>query len=498
MAETPLCAYALDVGAPAILVLTVLYRHAPHVQVKAYLAGEGPAPFAGCGVEHLCSCLPRMSRSQVYAHVKTLRVAGAIRPDRQRCLDGRERDGFELLTRDTGGEPVQETSSEAGQQRRAESGIPDRPAPAVRETGRPESGKPDAAVRDPGSGSPVSRTVQSGKPDENSSYNYKLNENFNSIGDGEERTEDRETRATAPAARVDRDAKPDNSEPVEIRPAPKARRPQTLVDGEVPGSTPESFARLLLLELGQLYVPTLPNGRADETRRIRTNDRQVLARAERLLAVPLEGLSDDDAKQARRERFGYVLEQCRAFADLCRRDKAKAGFWGPFMLETDAAAGKTMSRWSMLERDVSTAASTAAAIEVQQRAAEAASRPPPAKPEPKETPEEIAEREERAARYKAQVESMFGSVAKSTRLPVTVRPDDERSEETARRQGPRREAQAERDEDRELEIRRRINVALAAAREEARRLHGEDATLTSAQADQIRRRVREDAEGRTR
>jgi len=195
--------------------------------------------------------------------------------------------------------------------------------------------------------------------------------------------------------------------------------------------------------------------------------------------VPLEGLSDDDAKQARRERFGYVLEQCRQFAALCRRDKAKAAFWGPFMLETDAAAGKTMSRWSMLERDVSAAAETAAAVEVQQRAVEAASRPAPAKPEPKETPEEIAEREERAARYKAQVEAMFGSVARGTQPPTS----------SSRR---RTREDDERDEEREDEILRRINAALR----EARELKGD--TLTRAEADEIKRRVREDAEGGTR
>lgn len=125
---------------------------------------------------------------------------------------------------------------------------------------------------------------------------------------------------------------------------PKATRPIAV---DPPGSDPASSARTLLLEISQLFVPSV-NGRAIEARRIRTSDRRALDRADRLLAVPLEGLDEDAARRMRRERLEHVLHICRAYADICRQDPDQALFWGPTMLETDAR-GKGRSAWDVVE-----------------------------------------------------------------------------------------------------------------------------------------------------
>ena len=92
MAETPLCAYAVVDSAPG-LVLTVLYRHAPATEVRAYLGGAKHPPLARCGVGEVRACLPRMSRTQIFANLSTLRQRGLIRD---------EAGGFLLLARESG------------------------------------------------------------------------------------------------------------------------------------------------------------------------------------------------------------------------------------------------------------------------------------------------------------------------------------------------------------------------------------------------------------
>lgn len=367
MAETPLCAYArareAKITAGARLTMTVVYKYAPSSAVRAYHEGRGEAPFTYVGVALLVDVAGR-SRSLVYEDLKALESAGIIVPA-TRTVDGREREGWILPLRDDAADlpPApggSSGSSEDGQQRRPESARPDTSASgSVRSaSARPDkssappddpprrtSGPPDKSVRPAGQPSPLGRTAASGPPDRNLCSSSELNGNSSRIVAVEEKVEDRETRARAtPAA-----AAPRGSER-----SPTARRPVTLVDGEPAGSGLTS-ARELLRELGMMFVPTDARGQVIRAQRITANDPAALVLAERLLAVPLEGLDEDAARETRRARLQHVLETCREFSELCRREPTKARWWGPGMLDMTVAAGKTLSRWSMVERDVADA-----------------------------------------------------------------------------------------------------------------------------------------------
>lgn len=92
MAETPTCAYAAVDSAPG-LVLTVLYRHAPATEVAAYLGGAQHPPVARCSAKDVRAWLPRLSRTQIFAHLATLRARHLISDDV---------DGFLLLAKESG------------------------------------------------------------------------------------------------------------------------------------------------------------------------------------------------------------------------------------------------------------------------------------------------------------------------------------------------------------------------------------------------------------
>lgn len=214
-----------------------------------------------------------------------------------------------------------------------------------------------------------------------------------------------------------------------------------------------------------MFSPTDATGRVITTQQVRPNDPAALVRAEQLLAVPLEGLDEDAARRARSERLAYVLDVCRRFADLCRSDKTKARWWGPAMLEQTPPAGKTLSRWAMLERDVAEADRAAGDAEAKARAAVSAAAavraPTPA------TAADVA----RADRALKEFQALVGG------LGAAMRPG------AARVVGGRAVAPTERDEEAEIERARQLNAALV----EARRAKG--APLTDAEADYIRQRM---------
>lgn len=460
MAETPLCAYAAVDSAPAGLVLTVLYRHAPWAEVRDYLAGDaGRAPFAGCSPSRVSDCLPRMSRAQVYAHLKKLREIGLIKPSREVCQDGVERDGFLLLARDDG-QPVPGDSSEGCQQRSSESGKPDggtaSARPAVRKPGHPESGNPDTPVRETGRASPGNRIEPSGKPDCNSLQNRAL-EQIEQIKDDELTTQVLEQRgreapvsttATAPVATPAR--------VVAHRPVPDAP------DGQPVGGA--SAARVLLLELTHLYCPD------DEGRRFVVANRRHLELAEQLLAVA-SGPGDDPGVLAN-ERLQLVLGYVRDFAELVRADRKQEVFWRPTMLGTTPAAGKTISAWEMLTakvdewRKAKRADREAQAVVRARRAADVAEE------------RQIAERRMDPALVAREAARFTG---------VQPQPEAER-EETLRRQGRGREAATRRAESNDEEMRLAINRALL----DAMKKNG--GPLSQEQAEDIRRRVRGEEE----
>lgn len=478
MSETPLVAYALTkaIGTPAVLVLSVLYRVVSFESVKAYFAGEGPPPFAWCSREYVCTVLSSMSRSQVYEHFTTLLDAKVIRPSRQVARDGREHDGFELVLRDDG--PVPGTRQGGGQQRRSESGNPDGQAASVREPGPPKSGFPESPVRKPRLTRPETRTDPSGNPDQNSSFNSELNSKINSVDAAEDDLDgsERPARATPPAAPT----------PVPAS-RPTARRPVTLIQGEPAGSG-LTMARELLVEIGRMYSPTNAAGHVIKAQRICGSDPTALVLAERLLAVPLEGLSEDDARAALLDRFQHVVEMCRAFAERCKRDPSKVQFWRRGMLSLEAAPGK-LSAWAMLEYNVAEDERAAGTAEVKAAEVKAAAAPAPA----------TAAQQARAGKALAEVNALIGGAVKRLGGPASARAsglvdsDDEKQERSELWRGRRREARDEDDEARDRDRRYQLHTALV----EARQLAGRELRPDEANAIRERFTAREGEGART-
>lgn len=464
MAETPLCAYAAVDSAPAGLVLTVLYKHAPWAAVRDYLSRAGAVPFAGCSPARVSDCLPRMSRAQVYVHLKTLRELGLIKPSREVCQDGVERDGFQLLARDDG-QPVPGDSSEGCQQRSSESGKPDSGTasarPAVRKTGQHESGNPDIPVRETGRASPGNRIAPSGKPDCNSLQNRDF-EQIEQIKDDELSTQVPEKRAREadPVSTTTTTTTATSSRATQA-PAPRAvaRRPyRDAPDGQPVGGA--SAARALLVELAHLHRP------ADAGRCFTPSNRRHLELAELLLAVsPGPG---EDAGAVANDRLQLVLGYVRDFAELIRDDPKQEEFWRPNMLATTPGPGRSLSAWDMIVRDVDAwrrrrrgEREAAAAVEVRRQ----------------------REREEAEQLQRRRMDP--AEVARATARFTGADPDQaERHDEQLRRQGRAREADAVRDEWSEIDIRRRTNEALTAA------MKANGGQLSQAQAEDIRRRVR--------
>jgi hypothetical protein len=263
----------------------------------------------------------------------------------------------------------------------------------------------------------------------------------------------------------------------------------TLIDGEPAGSGLTS-ARELLTEIGALFSPTNDAGAVIRTQVIRANDPAALVLAERLLAVPLEGLDEESARKARLDRLAYVLDVCRAFADLCRREPSKVQFWRPGMLSLQVATGKTLSPWQMIEHDIAKADRAAGTAQVRAREeaeARAAVAPPPAPTSPEEAAAAV-ERDAAMQRKMAEFTASLGARMRYGDAPVRAsgRPaeteddheDDHRKAEHQR--GRRSEVQAERNEARTIEQRRQMNAAMTQARE------AKGSALTTTEANKIR------------
>lgn len=452
-------------------VLAALWRHARSDVREAYLRAGGPPPFVWPTVERLSRLVKRCT-SAVEKDLKALREAGLITRDRA-VVGGRSLPGWRLLAG-----PNDDAADVADDETAAPlSGVPpthvggtdtDRP---VRPAGVPPThvgDEPHAPPTDPlrpyGATPYARRAVP--PTGVGTEARRKPEEKPEAAAEEIRREVPEVVAPTAPAAAA---------ASLDLPPVRAvARRPTATVDGEVPGGTPSSWARELLTELAHMFVPKLPDGRTDETRRIKITPKN-LERAERLLRVDLEGLDEDAARAARLERFRYVRGVFERFAELCRRDPAKARWWGPGMLECEPAKGKTRSAWEQVEADVGRADEAAAHAEIQRRNLEAAMRPREAAPEPPpETPEERAAREERIARLEAGTNALRQQIG----APAPARPRARRSE-----------ADAERDESREIEIQRKVNAALIEALQLAERA---GRRLTDQEADLIRRKVREE------
>lgn len=102
-------------------------------------------------------------------------------------------------------------------------------------------------------------------------------------------------------------------------------------------------------------------------------DRRTRERAEQLLELPLEGLSEDDAQAARRARFEAVLTTAKSFARYLEATPEKRHFWRGGMLSLRARAradgGDGTSPWEAVEKDVAEAAQVEAELERGRQAA---------------------------------------------------------------------------------------------------------------------------------
>ena len=123
----------------------------------------------------------------------------------------------------------------------------------------------------------------------------------------------------------------------------------------------------LIVELGMIHLPA-------PAQRIAA-DRRTRERAEQLLELPLEGLSEDDAQAARRARFEAVLATAKSFTRYLEATPEKRHFWRGGMLSLKARAradgGDGTSPWEAVEKDVAEAAQVEAELERGREAARA-------------------------------------------------------------------------------------------------------------------------------
>lgn len=459
MAETPECAYraARSVAVGARHVLTVLYTRARRDVVVAYLEDLGPAPFVWPGkewIEDMSGC----SRSQVYEHLKALEQLGAAIPGQQK-IDGKVRKGWVLPLRD-GVQPVPLDSSEGRQLHDSEAGPPGgveharaevkpevvRPAGQtdpedVRPAGNPadrKSGPPDKTVRPAGSENPAGRTNSSGPPDQNRKGTGERTGRGTDVDDVTNSTE----RRASPADRTPR--------AVARRPYPDAP------DGQPVGGA--SAARALLVELAHLHRP------ADAGRCFTPSNRRHLELAELLLAVsPGPG---DDAGAVANERVQLVLGYVRDFAELIRDDPKQAQFWRPGMLAMTPGPGRSLSAWDMLVNEVD-------AWRRRRR-------------DERDAAAGVRARRQRDAEEAEQLERRRmdpSEVARQAAHITGVQPQRDEHEQ-ARRAGRRREADAARTEQDEIETNRKINALFVEFK------HAAGRSPAAEEAADIRRRVR--------
>jgi hypothetical protein len=212
----------------------------------------------------------------------------------------------------------------------------------------------------------------------------------------------------------------------------------------------------MLVELAHLFVPD------DVGRRFTPANPRHLQLAEQLLHVvgPPE-----EIHVLSRDRLALVLEYCRDYADCCRSDCTQAKCWGPRMLSTQPSAPGRQPAWDVLVSIVDTyrrqRRDAAAAAEEQRARAESARR-------------EAAQFDQRRVDHVAAAAALADAPFMRRRDPI--------DEPRQRAEGQRRQAQAHRAEVDDAELRRKINRALL----DARTAKGD--TLTSAEADEIRRR----------
>lgn len=115
------------------------------------------------------------------------------------------------------------------------------------------------------------------------------------------------------------------------------------------GQPAETYgAAALVGVLGEVHLPA-PAQRL-------VPDRPTLRRAQVLLDIPLEGMDETDAREARRARFADVLATALEFSEICQVEPEQLRWWCGQMLELegqrrgDGVVG--VSRWEHVEHRV--------------------------------------------------------------------------------------------------------------------------------------------------
>ena len=336
--------------------LAAIYSFADGEALIAYLSDPSLEPSFCFPSARTLAAVTGKGVSTIRAHTSALQAAGQIRRH-HKFVAGEWREGWQLTPPPAPCPPLRASRD------------PDRPpaprpapTPPLPPAGPLPSGAPDPsplAGRTPPL--PPAGPPPSGAP-----------ETEHSTGQISDQISD-QIRGAAAAPRVS---------PFADRPL-RAVRPIGAVDD---GGT---SAREVLLEVSREYVAVDETGVPVVGRELRSGDRRVRERLERLLRVDPDG---DAGEQVR-----YVLAIVRAFASLCRlaRDpradpddlkaaKRAAGHWGPGMFETTPGPKNILSAWDMVCRDVrdqqerqASRAAAAAKVAAEEAARAAAGERPP-------------------------------------------------------------------------------------------------------------------------
>lgn len=323
MGETPEFFFALpDVTDGALTTLVILYKHVPGEVMRAYFAGEGPAPFTYCSAARILKIYGgRRKRATVYKDIAQLAARGIIVPA-ERVVRGELREGYLLPLR----ELPNRTPTECQEKK---SGGPARESMGMDSPLFHGQGLVDGRVsahRPPG---PRGETFLSTSVAQNSPINEELNQKA-------------ELKAAAAAVDSSQDRR-------DLTPAGR-----------------DLSAYALLKEIASIWLPLNEQGEPEAKRQIYPASRDGQQRIERLL----EKLTQSDGG-SRERAWNHVLRTCRDFAEICKANPKKRKWWSMGMFSCDPREAHKPSWWQTVEGDVAAGHASAREAEARQAREEA-------------------------------------------------------------------------------------------------------------------------------
>lgn len=325
MAQPPLSVYGLDVNLSAVGVLTVLYWFAAQADMDRYQDRKGPAPFVVCDANRIEEILKnKLKRTQVFVHLKALREAGAIVP---------ERDGWRLLLRDLPETDSQQRSS-TGDDRGEQLSADRTSGNIVRKTGliheAPENSLENRTARPhyslPESGEIV-RSASEQALENRTDIPETAEQQYGLAG------------SRSPINQL-------NSEQPELNQA-RLNSLNLSVNSRAKPGTDRAFK--FVVTVAELYVPIEPE------RRLSPGDPEHMRLASQLLHVSYgpEDISFDAMARVANERYESCLGILVDFAEMCRTNwNDQARHWRPWMLSMEKGKSAKMSPWRATELNV--------------------------------------------------------------------------------------------------------------------------------------------------